>query len=180
MLNHTCKHRALQGFTLLEILIGLVILSVGVLGLAGLQGASLNSSNTAYFRTVATNQVYDMVERIRSNKLGAIPAVDGGVFDSYNSLSGTPTFLPCNTAVNCDAKDIAVRDIAMWNQENSRVLPNGQGVVFGTGLRSYTITVFWDDEQIGAGFLLDGSGFPVCNPGQANTLKCISITIEPN
>jgi len=44
------KTNLLSGFTMIEILIAMVILSVGVLGLAGLQGASIKSSNTAYMR----------------------------------------------------------------------------------------------------------------------------------
>ena len=171
-----------QGFTMIEILIAFIILSVGVLGLAGLQGSSIKSSNTAYMRTVATTQIYDFAERIRSNTKGHNLAIDGGD-NAYNQLSGIPSFLDCNIqtklpSAGCNTVELAARDIGMWNTENARVLPNGQGTVRRAG-QSYIITVSWDEDNIGTGFATDGFGFPVCDPLVANTLKCVQYRIEP-
>ncbi len=171
-----------HGFTLLEILIAFIILSVGVLGLAGLQGASIQSSNTAYMRTVATSQIYDFAERIRSNTEGHNLAVNGGD-NVYNQLSGIPSYLNCNIVTKlpssgCNTSELAIRDIALWNTENARVLPNGQGTVRRAG-QSYIITVSWDEDSLGNGFAKDGFGFPVCDPLVTNTLKCVQYRIEP-
>jgi type IV pilus assembly protein PilV len=171
-----------HGFTMIEILIAFVILSVGVLGLAGLQGASIKSSNTAYMRTVATSQIYDFAERIRSNSKGHNLAIDGGD-DVYNQLSGTPTYANCNVqnklpSSGCTTAQLATRDISMWNTENARVLPNGQGTVRRAG-QSYIITVSWDEEGLGATFAKDPFGFPTCDPQDATALKCVQYRIEP-
>jgi len=171
-----------SGFTMIEILIAFVILSVGVLGLAGLQGASIKSSNTAYMRTVATSQIYDFAERIRSNAEGHNLAIDGGD-NTYNQLSGIPSYLDCNISTKvpssgCNTLELATRDIAMWNIENARVLPNGQGTVRRAG-QSYIITVSWDEDNIGSGFDVDAFGFPQCTPQTTNTLKCVQYRIEP-
>jgi type IV pilus assembly protein PilV len=171
-----------SGFTMIEILIALIILSVGVLGLAGLQGASLRSSNTAYMRTVATSQIYDFAERMRSNTKGYKLAVNGGD-NAYNQLSGTPVYSNCNIqtklpSAGCNTVELATRDISIWNTENARVLPAGQGTVRRSG-SSFVITVSWDEDNLGTGFAVDAFGFPVCDPLVANTLKCMQYLMQP-
>ena len=59
----------LSGFTLLEVLITLIVLSVGLLGLAGLQTMSLRNNHDAYLRNQATIQANDLVERLRGSKV---------------------------------------------------------------------------------------------------------------
>ncbi len=60
------------GFTLVEVLVALVVLSVGLLGLASLQAQGLSGNADAMLRTQATLYVYDMVERMRINRDDAI------------------------------------------------------------------------------------------------------------
>lgn len=171
-----------SGFTLIEILIAMVILSVGVLGLAGLQGMSIRSSDTAYMRTAATAQIYDFAERMRSNVEGYELSGNGGD-DAYAQRSGIPTYTSCNIVTSvpgggCNPTQLAIRDVAMWNIENARVLPNGQGIVCRAG-QSFIITVSWDQDGIGSGFVVDTFGFPLCAPLTPNTLKCMQYRMEP-
>ena len=55
------------GFTLIEVLIAMIILAVGLLGLAGLQATSLRNNQSAYNRSVATQLAYDIADRMRAN-----------------------------------------------------------------------------------------------------------------
>ncbi len=181
-ITSTSKAAFQTGFTMIEIMIALIILSVGVLGLAGLQGSSIKSSNTAYMRTVATSQIYDFAERIRSNTKGHKLAADGGD-DVYNQLSGIPGIPNCNIqtklpSAGCTTAQLAARDIAMWNTENQRVLPGGLGTVRRSG-SAFVITVSWDEDNIGSGYLKDAFGFPLCDPLTANTLKCMQYNMQP-
>ncbi len=131
----------MRGFTLLEVLIAMVVLSVGLLGLAGLQATSLKNNHDAYLRTIATLQAYDMADRMRAN----IQGVNLGL---YNDISGTSTAPDCNT--DCDANAIAALDSSRWNRANEELLPVGTGTVTGAGANSiFTVTVEWtefDDE----------------------------------
>ena len=59
-----------RGFTLLEILIAVGVLSIGLLGIAGLQALGQRSNHSAYLRSQATALAYDMIDRMRANKAG--------------------------------------------------------------------------------------------------------------
>lgn len=61
--------RGQRGATLIEVLVAVLILSVGLLGVAALQAVSLNNNNNAYFRTQAVNLNYEFMDRIRALRL---------------------------------------------------------------------------------------------------------------
>ncbi len=75
----------IDGITLLEVLVALVILSVGMLGLAGLQAAGLSANGDAEQRTQAALVTNDMIERMRANpaavSAGSYAAIDWGAID---------------------------------------------------------------------------------------------------
>lgn len=60
--------RKQRGFSMIEILITLLVLSIGALGMAALQGFSLQSGQNAYFRTQATNLAYEVTDFTRTNR----------------------------------------------------------------------------------------------------------------
>jgi type IV pilus assembly protein PilV len=137
-----------SGFTLIEILVAVVVLSLGLLGLAGLQVSSLNNNQTAYYRGIASQQAYDMADRMRANLTG----VSAGNYDNLNS--GTPTSQACFAAA-CTAAQLATSDYFQWVTASQRLLPNGAGrincVVFPPAVtcatpRVFDITVTWNEK----------------------------------
>lgn len=60
--------RGQAGFTLLEVMIAVVILSVGLLGMALLQSTSLRAAQTTNERSQATMLVYEMMDMVRTNR----------------------------------------------------------------------------------------------------------------
>lgn len=153
------------GFTLLEVLITMVILSIGLLGLAGMQANGLKSNHLAYVRSQATLQAYDMSDRMRSNMVG----VEAG---SYNSLSGDPSSnAPDCAADACSPANMAVYDYAKWDAALASNLPKGEGSVsVSSGI--FTITVMWDDDQQGTG--TDCSA----NAAADENLKCFQVELQ--
>ena len=142
------------GFALLEVLIAVVVISFGLLGLAGLQLTSMKNNHSAYFRSIATQQAYDMADRIRSNFAGIAAG-------NYSHVSGTPGDPGC-IATGCTPAQLAQYDIDQWNTDNAALLPSGAGVVCidstpnaGTpgadgcdGIGAiYAVKVWWDDEK---------------------------------
>ena len=66
------------GFTLIEVLIAMLVLAVGLLGLAGLQATSLKNNQSAYNRSQATQLAYDMADRMRANVAGVATYTNAG------------------------------------------------------------------------------------------------------
>lgn len=130
-----------KGFTLLEVMIALVISAVALLGLASLQAQSLSFNQTSYIRSQATYFAYDMLEKMRMNKLVA----NTGSYDL--ALTDTPNSASCyGTGSTCTQSDFAAADKYEWYHQISTILPGGAGSVSRAGNPSIvTIIVQWDN-----------------------------------
>jgi len=143
-----------SGFTLLEILITAVILSIGLLGLAGMQVFGLRNNHSAYMRSQATLLAYDMADRMRANPVGFRD-------DSYNNPTATE-HSGCVSTTGCSAAEMAEHDMFEWSNTLSNQLPSGSGVVCldstpddGTSASPacsntgnvYAIKIWWNDDR---------------------------------
>jgi type IV pilus assembly protein PilV len=130
-----------SGFSLVEAMVTLVVLSVGMIGIAALYGQGLGASRVALYRTVAVNLTADMADRIRLNRnQGATYAGGGG------NVGCRPPGV-----VNCLEGQMAQDDVFDWNQTLAQALPSGSGTVtFANGVpATYTITVNWLESGVG-------------------------------
>ena len=123
--------RSQSGFTLLEILIAIVIFSIGLLGIAGLQVAGMRFTHGSQLRSIAVAQAESMADLMRANEFG----VQAGF---YNVKTAMPTNAnPDCAATVCTAQERATYDLKAWNtttvgaplQSNRDVLPLGDGIV---------------------------------------------------
>ena len=157
-----------RGFTMLEALISLLILSFGLLGIAGLYIAGVQNNKCASLRTIATQQTYDMADRMRANLAGLTVPLPAMPF--YHLPTATQK-VNCYTTTNCSAQDMAENDYFEWNDANSsasnrRMLPGGFGITCldstpndgtwnGTAVNHacdglgtvYAIKVWWLDDR---------------------------------
>jgi type IV pilus assembly protein PilV len=130
-----------SGFSLLEVLITVVILSIGLLGLAALQGIGLKNNTSAYHRSQATQLSYDIADRMRANV--------AGISSYVSNVPATTTAQPtCITTTGCSVGNMAVNDLFEWNAALTDVLPAGVGTISQSG-SVYTISVTWDDDHDG-------------------------------
>ncbi len=129
-----------RGFTLLEVLVAILVLSVGLLGLAGLQAYGTRHNNSAYLRTQANQQLYDMVDRMRANLGGA----DNGNYDAMPVI-GANLSMDC-TAVACTSAQMATYDMEVWEKANRELLPSGTGNIVNNGDGTFTVSVSWSEE----------------------------------
>ena len=129
--------RRLLGFSLIEALVALVVLSVGMIGIAALYGQGLGAARTALYRTIAVNLAADMADRIRANRFAR----------AAYSAPGAPH--PCGPggATACTPAQLAAYDKLAWSALVDGELPGGVGtVVFTPGTPpAYAITVSWQD-----------------------------------
>lgn len=128
------------GFTLIEAMVSLVVLSVGMIGIAALYAQGLGAGRTALYRTQAVNLVGDMADRIRSNRLAQV------------AYAGAPANNGCDPqtggGVDCAPAQMAAHDLFVWNQQIQQLLPNGQWQIqFNAGALppSFLIQVTWDE-----------------------------------
>ncbi|MBL4580928.1 MAG: type IV pilus modification protein PilV [Gammaproteobacteria bacterium] len=144
------------GSTLIEVLVSLLVLSFGMLGLAGVQAVSLRGNLAAYYRTMATTQSADMVERMRANIVGV---ADG----NYDDVTGAAT-ANCFTITGCSSAQMAAQDVFDWSARVAATLPLGASVICldstptdGTAAANacdgagsiYAIKLWWDDDRDG-------------------------------
>lgn len=146
-----------QGFTLLEVLVALLVLSIGLLGLALLQTTSLRLNTESYSRTQATLLAYDIIDRMRANPAGRA----SGAYDVAEAAANTKisTYQGCKTAgcncdsTACDAGNLALYDLGQWYQTQDTWL---RGAGAGSGKRSeitrsgntMTIVIRWMEQDL--------------------------------
>ncbi len=139
--------RSQHGFTLIESMVALLVLSVGLIGIAALHGHGLNASRTAYYRTIAINLSEDMADRIRLNRTAGADYELAAANNNCDPFRGAPV-------QDCTPTELARHDRFVWEGLVADALPNGAGgiaVDAATNPPTYTITVTWD--EVGQGQL---------------------------
>ncbi len=141
-----------QGFTLVELLVTVVVLAIGLLGMAGLQTTGLSANQSAYHRSQATVAISDIIDRMRSNTTGVTNndyVEDGSTLTVNTSTSTTGQDCIDNTA-GCTPAELASHDIAQWARYfstsggNTPILPNASGAIARTG-SNYIATITWEE-----------------------------------
>ncbi|MBB5208146.1 type IV pilus assembly protein PilV [Chiayiivirga flava] len=137
------------GFSLIEVMVAVLVLSLGLLGMAALQGVSMRYNQSANYRTQATNLAYEFIDTARSysdRDLSNLVALVQNFTDwSQMCEIGTPPGYACGSsadALNCDRE--------RWAQKICRTMPNGRGqVLLDTSLAAPQITVrlCWNDDR---------------------------------
>ena len=139
----------IKGFTLIEVLIAMLVLAVGLLGLASLQAYSLRNTQSAYNRSLATELAYDLADRMRANNKPLGLAV-------YGSMQPTAALAQANcvTVSNfCPPDVMAENDLYQWNLAVTTALPPGSSGVIAVVSNVYTITVSWNDGATALSFV---------------------------
>lgn len=129
---------AQRGFTLIEILVTMVLISVGLLGVAALQLTTLRGNQDSYVRSQASVLANDILDRMRANPL----AFRSGAYDvDYNGTG--------------DAATLAGVDLDSWQQSIDQLLPGGEtnaaGRIERTGGNIVTVTIRWTERPQGSG-----------------------------
>jgi type IV pilus assembly protein PilV len=147
-----------EGFSLIEVLVAALVLSIGLVGVAALQAMSLKNNQSAYMRSQASALAYDLADRMRSN----VGAANAGFYDPAQADASAQ----CGTTTGCTPQELASSDLSEWLAMLGDNLPMGSGFVCidstpddGTdsgdpqcdnnGTR-ISIKIWWDDNRDGA------------------------------
>jgi type IV pilus assembly protein PilV len=162
MNNHSQNSRSRiihsqRGFTLVEVLVAMIVLSIALLGIAKLMMFASRSNDSAYLRSQATELGYEILDTMRANRQTAIN-------HGYDIALGTMPSAPasCLQPTVCSNASLALYDVYTWKQRlgvsTGGSLPSGQGSIVTTTsgtsptVTTATITVQWDDAVAQSSF----------------------------
>ena len=163
MNNHRSLVKRPRGFSLIEVMIALMVISVGLLGIAKMQALAMSNTQTAGSRALAALEAASMASAMHANPAywaaGLAPAsvtVSNSSTISHSTLNAQN--IDCS-AGNCTPVQVAGYDLGAnntnpngWGQNLSTLLPGGQGKInCTTGVNApitCTITVSWNEKYI--------------------------------
>ena len=172
-----------RGLSLIESLVALLVLALGIMGLAGMQTRMLTETRTTNSRAIAVGLIDDLINRMLLNRDRVV------LNNGYNLPWGLPAAGPDCTAMLCTDVQLAQSDLYAWRKELAKLLPGGDARVYqvlpadGTQLG---IMVAWpanegkvadvDTAAYSAPFVVvSGDGAVVCPPGSI----CHLVFVRP-
>ncbi len=133
-INHGVNRR-IRGFSLVESMVALVVLSVGLLGIARMYVYSLQNGRAALLNSQAVMLAADMADRIRANRTAGIDYA--GAAADFACVDG---------GLDCTPTQMASNDLLVWRAEVANALPNGVAFIavnVATLPTTFVITVLW-------------------------------------
>ena len=155
-----------HGFTIVEAMITFLILSVGLLGMAGLQTKGLQMGQNSYQRSQAAMFAQDIAERMRANVDETVDNVTYKI--GVDESAATDQNCVLNT---CTPAQLAEFDLAQWKDNVATALPNGKaGVNIASDGNSaaITVTIYWDEYR-------NGATVGECPPQSETDMACFQV-----
>jgi len=149
-----------RGVTLVESMIALLVISVGLLGIAALQITSMKQNNSALHHSQSVWIGYNIADRIRANF---------AQFNNYAGINTNGNYSQSCASGSCTAAEMVASDAADWSTEIQN-LPSGLGIITSPGAGHLLIKVMWDDEGTGA----TGTD---CGPDPEVDLTCYTVSL---
>lgn len=127
------------GFTLIEVLVAMLVLAIGLLGVAAMQMRGLQFSHDAYLRSQVSVLAYDMADLMRLNRANVA---------DYVGTHTVPATAPAACTATIMATVSAANDLTCWRRHVYDALPPGSSadIVDETG-GEFTIDVAWTDRE---------------------------------
>lgn len=176
MNNLSHAHRQ-QGATLIEVLVSILLMSVGIVSMAAMQVNAVKFSKTSEMRSLGMLLANDLADRMRANHP---PGADMSIYNQTANYSAAPTALPaeastrCIGTTKCTLAQMAADDLASWNQDLFRQLPQGTGFVRVAANDQVDIWVVWTDP----GSSIDQAADPCpANYGAPAGVRCMYFRV---
>ena len=146
---------AQRGFSMIEVLVTMLIISLALLGTAGLQGYSMRLNQGGQFRSQAVFLVADLAERMEANK----PGVAAGTYNLPLANAANALSTACLDAA-CVQGNLAAFDLSQWQNAVAASLPQSSWrVVNAAGNPAVvTITINWVDRRTNTQYGTAGTG----------------------
>lgn len=143
--------RQQSGFSMIELLISLVILSVGLLGTAAIQSIGLRTASVALNHNTATQLSVEIIERMRINK----DVLEAGGYDGEWDETSAET-MQSPECSPCTADQQASLDLYKWVQKVTDLNQGSASISYASG--TVTVTIEWVDVTFGGEIQQDAAG----------------------
>ena len=156
-----------HGFSLLEVMVSLIVICVGLLGIAKLQALSLSNTTTSRLRALAAIQAASLAASMHSNRQywgnppntvtlagTTITSSDAALQAAVGTANaGTACIGTSGGGSACQAVPLAAFDLLRWNNSLTALLPNPSAIIScpaipGGGPASCTVTVNWTEKAV--------------------------------
>lgn len=131
-----------RGSGLIEVLVAVILLSLGMLAMLRAQTSAMAYERTAEFRGVASQLASDVVDRIRANVGGASGYVHTAVYDPQSTIAAAGKNC-AQAGVTCTAAEMAAHDLARMRTNVRNNLPGGDLRIVDAGSGQLNIWVLW-------------------------------------
>lgn len=180
-----------RGVGMIEVLIAVTISAFALLGLAGLQVASLRYQKVANFRSLASQYGADMTDRIRANASAVTTstAINKATYHQTSDQYSTspPSTVPAcasNTSTPCASPQaVADKDIYQWRLALNNAMAGGWGTVsaYNAVARTVTVTVYFNEPDKTLGGTVDANCDPAVFPAGVDqkAIRCFTTTVTP-
>lgn len=142
------RAHCIAGFTLIEVMVALIVLSIGLLGIAKMSLTSVQSNNSAYMRSQASVLIQEIIDNMHANRS---QATSYAITYGQAAAMGTD----CSKVTNCATTDLTAYDLAIWKTRLAAALPSGNGQIAlatvtanGQLETTATVSVQWDDSVV--------------------------------
>lgn len=159
---------------MIEVMVAIFVVSIGLMGVAGLQMNAMKYMKTASQRSEATQAAYDISERMRANGSGVL-AGNYVYTTAYSTIvASLPTVTACSGLL-CSNSEVADIDIAEWQRNLAFRLNGGAGNIVQIAAGRYDVVVMWKEPNYTA-------TDPACaattsNPGAG--VRCFVVRFSP-
>ncbi len=195
------RQRSQSGVTLIEVLISILIMSIGLLGMAALQAAAISQQSSAIAQGNASDLIPDISERLRANLQNAPgfnPSTTGTftITDSWLDQNSSTIAYPSKDCllVACNTSERAEYDLQTWRIKVRSALPQGSALIGGNVQDGVSLTLMWFDKEFKNGNNADLRSSTqctaadtvaqrqICCPVAASApagVRCYNITLLP-
>lgn len=171
-----------KGVALIEVLVSLVVLAIGILGLAGLQFFALKFNRSSLERVQATSLTYQLGDKMRANPLQARSGsykTSCGTAPATTIVTATDTPTKNCTTAKCTLAELAAYDLTTWCVS----IVSGIAGAYGTetcadspctALSQHRVTVAWPEAKVGEVALTNCADSTI-----ASGYSCITVAVQP-
>ncbi len=194
MVNTSSRRRINSGVTLIEVLVAIIVLSIGLLGIAGLQIATTKYKINSWSRSANASLFADFTDRVRMNPSQAgrnfITGADSTsaylLSSSWatqqaaddTSLTITPNCETDTSVSSCTPQQRATYDMGAWRLRVRNALPQGAALVEGNRSDGITVTLMWFDKdntdsqrRVNDGTAVNLVAAPTCDASQTGLAR---------